>query len=170
MVVVRVSAIAAAALIAAVGFAGCRRAALDHGTTMAAKGTTMRSTDPALLHKFITLPAEPLSVTWQTEDGNPGNWALTALLHFSREQLDGLLARGKRLDGPPVPLPRAEVLSWFPPAVRARYEKTPAGPDGTVPVDAVAIDPSGFFRSPLNNGEALVFLPESLVFLRFYTM
>jgi hypothetical protein len=134
----------------------------------------MRSTDPKLLARFINLPGDSLEVSWETTSSPAGdNWSLTALLSLTKQQTERILASSRKLDGPAPRLPKAEVRTWLPPAVRSRYPEGAGGSDDSIAVEAVAIDPSRFLapdRSPLTHGEALLFEGDGLLFLRLFTM
>jgi hypothetical protein len=134
----------------------------------------MRSDDPKLLQKFINLPTTPRTVHWATSR-EPGrdDWSLSALMSFDGPNLTALLQVAKPLDGKPPQISRDDLLNWFPSPVRDRYSKASADKYGFVRVDATPLDPAPFFaveKSPLLQGDAMVFQGEGLVYLRLFTM
>jgi hypothetical protein len=108
----------------------------------------------------------------QREAGG-NDWSLAALLSYQAQPLELLLESARRLGRSPPRVPKADLDSLFPAAVRERYRAAPLDGDDVVVVDAVAIDPGLFVapdKSPLSQGDVLVFQREHVVYLRLFTM
>jgi len=110
--------------------------------------------DLATLEKMVVLPRPPRSVLWrQAIQGSvglgPTDWKVVAVLEYSSEEAQALLAGLERAQGPAASL--AEE-TWLAEPMRAALEK------------ADAYEASAFLRPPLTHG-TVYFLPQSNTFV-----
>jgi hypothetical protein len=140
-----------------------------------AKGP-MPSSDVSALSRFVTLPAMPQRVMWQTvplgRAGSPGpnDWALVALLEFDETTAHAILSRSRVTSADrSVTIPKELVLQWFPSPLKQQLKAAQDANGFTL--NAVAYDASAFAKSPLVNGYiARVEGPSGHIFLVLFTI
>ncbi len=135
-------------------------AAGEADTITEAEYMTTAKTDPEALARFISLENTPSSVLWDTNELPGGSdWMLTALLTYSAEERDALLAGMT---------PQAGTFSmtlppWLPSDVTAALQTT-----GDVLQSDQTVSPDPFFQSPLLTGNAVA-VGETHVFVVLQT-
>jgi hypothetical protein len=117
-------------------------------------------TDLATLEKMVTFPRPPRAVRWRHKTMGddflgPSDWNLLAVLEYSKEDAEALIAGFRQARDSPTAFADE---AWLSESTRASLK------------DAVAYDASPFFRSPLRDG-MLIYLPDSSTFILYlFTM
>jgi|GEM_PF-6426266 len=117
-------------------------------------------TDLASLEQVVNLPRRPVSVQWRKAiRGAPGigptDWEVLAVLEYSEEETQALLATLKPTDRPP---PTLDDGGWLPAATRKSL------------LGARAYDASAFYRPPLQHGTVLHVPGTNTFVLSLFTM
>ena len=124
------------------------------------------------LPKFINLPATPTHVKWQTEQLNGDNWSLTAMLQFTKADFDRILSQSTKLDSQAKSkVPKSYLFNLLPESINRRYQDK--NTEDLIEVDANTVAPNVFIdvnKSPLVNGDVVVFEKENIFLLSLYTM
>ena len=124
------------------------------------------------LPKFINLPATPTEVKWQTEQLGGDNWSLTAMLQFTKADFDKIVSQSSKHETPNKPkIANSYLFGLLPETIQQQYSDKKA--EEFVYVDAYTITPDAFVdanKSPLVNGDAVVFEDEHVFLLHLYTM
>jgi hypothetical protein len=124
------------------------------------------------LAKLINLPFEPVRVIWETSESPGGrDWSLTAMLEFSPHDFQALLEQSSKLgDVQTQSLASKYLFEWLPSEINSAYI-THKG-DDFILVDAYKVSPMGFVdpkKSPLVNGDVIVFEAHHIVLLHLFT-
>lgn len=124
------------------------------------------------LTKLIHLPFEPVRVIWETsEPSSGGDWSLTAMLEFSPQDFQVLLKQSSKLgDLQTQSLASKYLFEWLPPEIHNAYI-THKG-DEFIQVNAYKVTPMAFVdtkKSPLVNGDVIVFEAHHIVLLHLFT-
>lgn len=124
------------------------------------------------LAKLIHLPFEPVRVMWETsEPSSGGDWSLTAMLEFSPQDFQVLLRQSPKLgDVQTQSIASKYLFEWLPPEIHSAYF-THKG-DEFIQVNAYKVTPTAFVdvkKSPLVNGDVIVFEAFNIVLLHLFT-
>jgi hypothetical protein len=149
-------------------FASCHQNSESHKE----KEDTVIQNTLGNLPKFINLPATPTEVKWQTEQLGGDNWSLTAMLQFTKTDFDKIVSQSSKHETQSKPkLASSYLFGLLPETIQSQYSNKKA--EESVYVDAYTITPDVFVdvnKSPLVNGDAVVFEDEQVFLLHLYTM
>ena len=126
-----------------------------------------------ILPKLIDLPGTPKYIRWKViEDKNTGNGSLTALIEFSKDDYDKVMATSR-----PTPGETSSVVSfsiyndWFTEELKSIYSHQ-NGSDIVKLQGSTAYDPNQFVNSDLSSyiHGYIVLLESNFVFISLYSM
>ncbi|MCG6970005.1 MAG: hypothetical protein LJE85_09590 [Gammaproteobacteria bacterium] len=124
------------------------------------------------LPKFINLPEIPIKVKWLTEQLDGDNWSLTAMLEFTKTDFDQIISQSSKHETPNKPkVPNSYLFGLLPESTQQQYSDKKS--EEYIDVDTYTIAPDAFVnvnKSPLVNGDAVVFEDEHVFLLHLYTM
>lgn len=125
------------------------------------------------LPKLINLPANPIEVKWKVEEQHESNdWSLTAMLKFETRDFQSILEKSTKHEETMKPkIFNQYLFEWLPKSIYDQYQK--GASSEFIAVDAYQINPEAFVdinKSPLVNGNIIVFEKENILLLHLFTM
>ncbi len=152
----------------AILFTGCQQNSESHKE----EEDTALQTTLGNLPKFINLPATPTEIKWKTEQLGGDNWSLTVMLQFTKPDFDQIVSQSSKHKTQSKPkLASSYLFGLLPETIQRQYSDKKA--EDFVYVNAYTITPDAFMdvnKSPLVNGDAVVFEDEHVFLLHLYTM
>ena len=136
------------------------------------KDASVIQTSLGNLPKYINLPVTPTQVKWEAEQLRGDNWSLTAMLQFTQEEFDRILSQSKKQEAlTKTKVAKSHLFNLLPESISQKYQDKKT--ENLIEVDAYTVAPNVFVdvnKSPLVNGDVVVFEKENIFLLSLYTM